>query len=63
MTKQQAIEIAKIRFQALCRARFEFDSFGGKEPIDPDYKHGWYNIGGYSISSDEFAPGPTYSGD
>ena len=65
MTRNEAIAIAKTRHAEVCRAEWAFWTNGGTEPNRRDYgfHHGWFQIEGYSIGSDEYAPGPTYDFD
>jgi hypothetical protein len=61
MTKIEAIAIAKIRHQEICK----YWSQGGDDyNVQSErwgYKHGWFQVGQFNIGSHDYAPGPTYN--
>jgi len=65
MNRSDAIKIATDNHNARCRAWWNFWTHGGKEPNDMDFgfRHGWTDIGGFSIGAHDYAPGPTYNVD
>lgn len=60
-----AIELAKSRHRARCRALWAYWQNTGPLPDDADYsyEHGAFRVGPFRIIADEYAPGPTYSVD
>ncbi len=58
MTRQQAIETAAALFVKMNRALW-VDGWTNTAAIEAahNYRHGWMQVGDYSLSSDEFSPG------
>ena len=59
MTRNQALEIATQKYNALQIARIVSLFHGAAEPQDADYnyKHGWIiDVGGFNFSGNEISP-------
>lgn len=65
MTREQAIERAIELHKARCAALWKHWTEGAPEPVNAEYnyQHGWIDVDGWRIRSDEFAPGQTYDKD
>lgn len=70
MTRTKALATAAQKFVAMNRELFatyalpraEMDQKISEIEARYNYKHGWMQVGGFSLSSDEFAPGDRNQG-
>lgn len=70
MTRNEALTAAAAKFRAMNREMFatytlprdEMNRRIAEIEARHDYKHGWMQVGGFSLSSDEFAPGDSNQG-